>query len=144
MHVGGDLSVNNASMILRAAWGECVFLFMADAEAPAEKLLLSLYPAEHLACDFLKAGHHGSASGCTAAFLEAASPTYAAISCGRDNSYGFPAAEVLENFAAIDATVARTDLEGCLTYKSDGKSVERQKSERVGPFFKKKEQNDGE
>ncbi len=142
LHTGGEDGVNNACIVLRAVWGDTVWLFMGDAEFEAEKELLSLYPAEYLDCDFLKIGHHGSASSTRAEFVAATTPAYAAISCGKENSYGFPAAEVLENLAAVSAEVGRTDLEGCLVYTSDGKSVERQQSERVRYFWKKEESAD--
>ena len=76
-----------------------------------------------LRCDFLKAGHHGSDTSTGEALLRAASPAQAAISCGKENSYGFPHAALMERLAAAGAEVHRTDLEGTLCYTSDGERV---------------------
>ena len=74
-------------------------------------------------CDFLKVGHHGSRTAGSAASLQACAPQIAAISCGRDNDYGFPHREVLEGLADVGAAVYRTDTMGSLDFACDGKSV---------------------
>ena len=114
---------NNASTVLRVQFGEQVFLFMGDAQAEAELSLLSAYDAQYLDCDFLKVGHHGSATSTTALLLAATTPTVAAISCGRQNTYGFPHEAVLQNLAAFQAHVYRTDQSGTLVFGTDGKEI---------------------
>jgi competence protein ComEC len=52
--------------------------------------------------------------------LEGWRPHVALISCGRGNSFGHPAAEVLQRLAAIGATVYRTDRDGQITLETDG------------------------
>ena len=118
-----DEDANNASTVLRVQFGEQVLLFMGDAEAEAELSLLSAYGAQYLDCDFLKVGHHGSATSTTALLLAATTPTVAAISCGRQNTYGFPHEAVLENLAAFQAHVYRTDQSGTLVFGTDGKEL---------------------
>ncbi|MBP3395671.1 MAG: MBL fold metallo-hydrolase [Clostridia bacterium] len=119
----GGQDPNNASVVLRVTCGDTVLLFMGDAEAEAEEHLLAGTDAALLDCDFLKVGHHGSDTGTTAAFLAAATPGIAAISCGRDNDYGFPHTGVLERLAAAGAAVYRTDEAGTLHFASDGHTV---------------------
>ena len=116
-----DPTGNNASNVLRVSFGECTLLFMGDAEADAEAALLSRDISWK--CDFLKVGHHGSATASTAAFLQAVAPKIAAISCGRDNDYGFPHRTVLVGLAAVGAAVYRTDVAGSLDFICDGKTV---------------------
>ena len=116
-----DANVNNTSLVLRVRFGACVLLFMGDAEQEAENALL--LRAEDWRADFLKVGHHGSSTATSLAFLQAVSPAHAAISCGRDNDFGFPHAAVLQNLAAVGSTVHRTDLEGTLSYLCDGATV---------------------
>ena len=113
---------NNSSMVLRVAYGETVFLFMGDVEAEVEEALLASVPAE-LDCDFLHVGHHGSDSSTTAAFLEAATPQLAVVGCGENNSYGFPHMQVRDRLTAVGATLWRTDLDGAVTFESDGTCV---------------------
>ena len=118
-----DEDANNASVVLRVCFGEQVLLFMGDAEEKTEAALLELYGAEHLDCDFLKVGHHGSSTSSSAAFLLATTPTVAALSCGQQNSYGFPHAETLENLLAVGAHIFRTDLQGTLVFGTDGREI---------------------
>lgn len=107
--------VNDTSLVVRVAYGETVFLFMGDAEAPAEAALTAAHAGE-LDCDFLKVGHHGAKAGTTAAFLAATTPRVAAISCGKDNAYGLPNAETLERLETAGASVFRTDEAGTLYF----------------------------
>ncbi len=116
-----DPAGNNASNVLRVCFGDCVLLFMGDAEALAENAFLAREIP--LQCDFLKVGHHGSKTASSERFLQACAPQIAAISCGRDNDYGFPHREVLDGLAAVGAAVYRTDTGGSLDFVCDGKSV---------------------
>ena len=123
LHAGGATGENNDSVVLRVVYDERVFLFMGDAEAELEDALLDEYPAERLDCDFLKVGHHGSDTGTTARFLEVVTPSVAAISCGEDNSYGFPHRAVLEALDGVGAVCYRTDLSGMLIFECDGEEI---------------------
>ena len=116
-----DAEGNNASLVLRISFGECVLLFMGDAEKEAEQTLLSR--DTEWDCDFLKVGHHGSRTACSQDFLAATTPQIAAISCGKNNDYGFPHREVLQGLVEIAATIYRTDEKGNLNFICDGKSV---------------------
>ena len=118
-----DDEPNNGSIVLRVQYGETVLLFTGDAEAALEETLLYYYPDGRLDCDFLKVGHHGSDTATTDRFLAATTPHFAAISCGKDNEYGFPHKRVLDSLAACGAVVARTDISGTLIYESDGEAL---------------------
>ena len=118
-----DRNVNNGGTVLRIELGEKALLFMGDAEAEAEAALLAMYPLDELRCDFLRVGHHGSSTSSSAPFLAATSPSIAAISCGRDNTYGFPHKEVLEGLCAVGAQIYRTDEGGTLLFRTDGSTL---------------------
>ncbi len=118
-----DENVNNASLVLRVAFGTTVLLFMGDTEAQGEQALMDAHGSGFLDCDLLKVGHHGSDTASTGAFLKLTTPTLAAISCGRENSYGFPHETVLDGLAAVGAEVFRTDTAGTLTFVSNGREV---------------------
>lgn len=115
--------VNDGSVIARVSYGETSVLFTGDAEEAAERALLAAVPAEKLACDLLKAGHHGSSTSSCEELLRAASPDHVAISCGRDNDYGFPHAALLDRLEKAGTEWHRTDEEGVLCYFSDGYGV---------------------
>lgn len=103
-------NVNNASPIIVATWRDVSILLTGDAEQEVEETLLNA--GVSLDADILKAGHHGSRSSSTLAFLEAVSPALMVISCGEGNSYGHPHEETLQKADDIGAAVLRTDLDG--------------------------------
>ena len=112
---------NNSSIVTRITYGETVFLFTGDAEEDEEKAISRAgYSVD---CDVLKVAHHGSAYSTKNAFLKKAGPQIAVISCGKDNSYGHPAKEVLERLSTAGVELYRTDLQGDITVTSDGKTV---------------------
>jgi competence protein ComEC len=73
--------------------------------------------------DVLKVGHHGSRTSSTEGFLNAAAPEFAVISVGTDNSYGHPNRDVLERLAEHHTAVYRTDEDGLVTVRTDGKRL---------------------
>ncbi|HSN69092.1 MAG TPA: DNA internalization-related competence protein ComEC/Rec2, partial [Thermoanaerobaculia bacterium] len=110
---------NNTSLVAALSVGGRRFLITGDIEKAAEFRLLEQGP-DLLTCDVLKVAHHGSASSSAAAFLARARPRIAAISCGRENSYGHPSPEVLERLSDRGARVLRTDLHGTITFSVRG------------------------
>lgn len=118
-----DTDPNNGSMVLKVIYGETAALFTGDNEKKGEKALLASIPPERLRCDLLKAGHHGSANATGDALLDAAAPRYVAISCGRYNSYGFPAYDLVDRLNERGIEWRSTDATGTLCYVSDGKSI---------------------
>lgn len=112
---------NNASIALLFQNGDNTFLFTGDAEEEAENdILANGLPVK---ADVYKAGHHGSDTASSEAFLEAVSPEYAVISCGEGNSYGHPHAEVLNRLRAMGVRVFRTDEQGSIIAWSDGNEI---------------------
>ncbi|MBS2025786.1 MAG: DNA internalization-related competence protein ComEC/Rec2, partial [Deltaproteobacteria bacterium] len=91
-------STNDNSIVLRVARGDEAILLAGDAEAAEELTLLEDARAQgrSLRAGVLKAGHHGSRTSTTDAFLRAVAPAHAILSLGRDNPFGFPHREVLE------------------------------------------------
>lgn len=113
---------NNSSVIVYAEYGERAFLFTGDAEVEAEEELLA-HHRDGIKCDVFSAGHHGSKSSNTLALVQAASPTYAVISCGKDNSYGHPNTETITTFDKCGVTYYRTDELGTIVFVTDGKTL---------------------
>lgn len=113
---------NNTSIVSRLDYGSASFLFMGDAEEPVEHILLLIIP-EVLDTDILKVGHHGSKTSTSEKFLRAVSPDAAVISVGKGNRYGHPYTEVLDRLEEEGARVLRTDVDGRVELRSDGKTV---------------------
>lgn len=112
---------NDTSIVAKLVFGETSFLFTGDATKSVERQLL--HQVEQLNSDVLKVGHHGSKTSTSREFVEAVSPEIAVISAGKNNSYGHPHQEVLDNLAG--ARIMRTDLEGGIKLKSDGVFLQR-------------------
>ncbi len=114
-------NINNTSIVLKIQYGNTSFLFTGDAEWDEEHDMLE--SEADLRCDLLKVGHHGSNSSSSYRFLREASPAYAVISVGKDNTYGHPTEEVLSRLRDADVEVHRTDMEGTITVTSDGMNI---------------------
>lgn len=112
---------NNASIALMVQNGNNRFLFTGDCEAEAEADLIA--SGADLSADVYLAGHHGSDTASSQAFMDAVSPMYAVISCGEGNSYGHPHAEVLNRFRSMGIQVFRTDEQGSVIAESDGTGI---------------------
>ncbi|MBQ6090634.1 MAG: MBL fold metallo-hydrolase [Lachnospiraceae bacterium] len=112
---------NNNSIVTKITYGNNSFLFMGDAETEEENKLLDA--RNDLACDVLKAGHHGSSSSTGDRFLGESNPQYVILSVGTDNSYGHPTFETLARLKPLDVTLYRTDLQGDITCESNGEKI---------------------
>jgi len=55
--------------------------------------------------------------------LNASAPLFAIISVGLENSYGHPHRDVLERLAQRGVTVYRTDVDGAVTIRTDGRRL---------------------
>lgn len=116
----GD-DTNNWSVGILLTFGENRFLFTGDAEASAEKDMIS--NGIDLSADVYKAAHHGSKTGSSEEFLDRVQPEYSVISCGADNEYGHPNAQTLNEFRMRGIKVFRTDEQGTIVAVSDGNSI---------------------
>lgn len=95
------LNINNFKM-----------LFMGDASIKVENDLLKKY---NLSSDLIKAGHHGSKTSSGESFIKSINPRYAIISAGKNNRYGHPHEETLNNLS--EAIIYRTDQDGSILFK---------------------------
>jgi len=112
---------NNDSLVLRISYGSRSFLLTGDMERGIERQLL--VAGADLHADVLKVGHHGSRTSSTEPFLQAVSPSVALISAGFENSFGHPHPDVLGRLSARHAAVLRTDLDGLVAARTDGKGL---------------------
>ncbi|HTC62608.1 MAG TPA: ComEC/Rec2 family competence protein [Candidatus Saccharimonadales bacterium] len=117
----GRSAKNDDSLVLRLTDGAESFLLAGDVERPSERAILS--EQQPVGVNFLKVAHHGSKTSTTDAFLSAAHPAYAAISVGRDNSFGHPSPEVTDRLEAAGVRVYRTDRDGAITASTDGSAL---------------------
>ena len=89
------------------------FMFMGDAGVDKEKDILDKYNINDI--DVLKVGHHGSKTSSGKEFIDEIKPKYSIISVGKNNRYGHPNKEVLENLKI--SKIYRTDEDGSIMFK---------------------------
>jgi competence protein ComEC len=124
---------NDRSVVLRIEEGDNSFLFAGDIETGAERMIAAL--EGEIKSTVLKVPHHGSRGALDEAFLSRVRPEIAVISVGAHNAYGHPAPEVLEAYGRLGAELYRTDREGAIQIRSDGKrlSVQTDRKLRLAP-----------
>jgi len=115
-----DRSANDNSMVLRLVHGRVSLLLAGDVEALAEAELAQ--SGADLRADLLKAGHHGSATSSTQAFLSRVRPAHVVYSVGAHNPFGFPSPDVAARARAAGARTYRTDG-GAVRAVSDGRTL---------------------
>jgi competence protein ComEC len=106
---------NDGSVVVYAKLGGSTWLFTGDLEEKGERNLMNRYP--DLEVDVLKAGHHGSRTSSNAFFVELLKPEVALISAGRNNQFGHPHPEVLEQFDEAGVIIYRTDMHGAIIFQ---------------------------
>ena len=89
------------------------FMFMGDAGIDKEKDILDKYNISDI--DVLKVGHHGSKTSSSKDFINGINPKYSVISVGKNNRYGHPNKEVLNNME--NSKIYRTDQNGSIMFK---------------------------
>ena len=104
---------NDNSNVIFTKLNNYKFLFMGDAGVEKEKDILKKYNLKNI--DFLKVGHHGSNTSSSKHFINQIKPKYSLISVGKNNRYGHPKEEVLNNLE--QSKIYRTDLNGSIEIK---------------------------
>jgi competence protein ComEC len=112
---------NERSIVLQLDYGKTSFLFTGDASSKIEKILMENSNSTNiLDIDVLKAGHHGSKTSSSLEFLEKTSPELTIISAGKENKFGHPNKETLDNLAKVNSQIKNTAEIGRILIKSDG------------------------
>jgi beta-lactamase superfamily II metal-dependent hydrolase len=116
--IGDDPNIN--SIVLRISYGTIDFLMTGDLGGEGEDALIrSGYPLD---AEILKAGHHGSSSSTSPAFLARVRPEMGVLFLGEDNPYGHPHQETLDLLKESGVTLYRTDRDGTVVVRTDGMS----------------------
>lgn len=104
---------NNNSSVIYAELNNRKFLFMGDAGVEVEDDLIEKYNLKDI--DVLKVGHHGSKTSSSKEFIDEINPKYSIISVGKNNRYGHPNKEVLNDLE--DSKIYRTDQDGSIMFE---------------------------
>ena len=104
---------NDNSLVLLIIIDGYKLLFMGDASSKVENDLVEKYNLKNI--DILKVGHHGSNTSSGINFIKTINPKYSIISVGKNNKYGHPNKEVLNNLE--NSIIYRTDEDGSIMFK---------------------------
>ena len=118
----GPSDHNNNGVVMKITLGRRSVLLPADISEPAEAYLLD--SGSDLRADVLMVPHHGGHTSSTVPFIDAVRPEIAVISCGKDNTFGFPHPSVPKRYARAGARVFRTDKDGAVILRTDGEKLE--------------------
>ena len=113
--------VDDCSIVIKLSYGSFSALFPGDIGSVVENVLLS--ENELTPVSILKVSHHGSITSSSEAFLNRVMPKYSVVSVGNDNGYGHPSAFVLMRLSVIGSIVLRTDLNGDIIFRTDGRTI---------------------
>ena len=104
---------NDNSNVIYTELDRYKFMFMGDASTTTEHEILKAYNLTDI--DVLKVGHHGSKTSSSIEFINEINPKYSIISVGKNNRYGHPNKETLDNLE--NSKIYRTDQDGSIMFK---------------------------
>lgn len=108
-------SENNGSCVLRIVGRGGSALLTGDIESAAETALGARDAL--LSSDVVVVPHHGSRSSSTEAFIQRAQASYAIVSAGAGNRWGFPHSVVIDRWCAAGTEVIDTANWGAVTVR---------------------------
>ncbi len=114
-------SGNNSSCVLQIEAAGRRVLIPGDIHAEVEQHLVAV-SGDLLRSDLVVIPHHGSKSSSSPGFTRAVSPSYAVVSAGYRNRYGFPNQDVIVSWHATGAKVVNTAELGAIevNFGADG------------------------
>ncbi|KQV71304.1 hypothetical protein ASC64_04470 [Nocardioides sp. Root122] len=103
-------SWNNSSYVLRLDYGGRRVILPGDAEKPAWDSIEAHLGGDDLACDILKAAHHGRESGYSESAVDAMDPDFVICSIGKK-----PSTDASDEYRRHGAKVLSTRYHGTIT-----------------------------
>jgi beta-lactamase superfamily II metal-dependent hydrolase len=115
---------NDNSIGIRVQHGSFSVLLTGDSQATERAFWERNVPDLIRNCTVLKLAHHGSKNGTDARWLGMVKPRLAVASLGAGNEYGHPSPQTLALLSRTRTPVLRTDQDGTIEIRSDGKNWE--------------------
>lgn len=114
-------NANEQSIVLDVRYAGFSTLLTGDIGLEPMRKLVEKEPLASVTV--LKIPHHGSKMSLLPVFYDEAKPEWAVISVGANNIFGHPHPSILETLEEKDIKILRTDLDGAVTFCSDGRRV---------------------
>lgn len=116
----GTMNENAYSECFYVDFGDFTLLLTGDVEGSGEEALLAELQRRRIGqLDLLKIAHHGSRNSTTEALLQQLHPGTAIISCGSNNRYGHPHAELLNRLESAGVQWFCTKDYGAVIVETD-------------------------
>lgn len=116
----GTMNENAYSECFYVDFGDFTLLLTGDVEGSGEEALLEELQRRRIGqLDLLKIAHHGSRNSTTEALLQQLHPGAAIISCGSNNRYGHPHAELLNRLESAGVQWFCTKDYGAVIVETD-------------------------
>ena len=112
---------NDLCVMMRVEYKKTSFLLTGDSSDTCEKYLAKVN--KNIKSNVLIVSHHGSKYSSANSFLNSVKPQISIISCGKNNRYGHPHQAVLNRLKKIKSHIYRTDKDGSVICRSDGKKI---------------------
>ena len=116
------LNADTSSAAIKFTYGENSFLFTGKAEEDDEIDLIKVYD-EGLKSEVLKVAKYGSDKSTSMEFLMKVRPVISVISTAGLKDRNLPSKYVINRLANISSKIYRTDEEGAVIIRSDGKRL---------------------
>jgi beta-lactamase superfamily II metal-dependent hydrolase len=118
---------NENSVVTMVDYNEIEVLLMGDLDSSVEASNLTKFGD----VDILKAGHHGSRTASSTAFLNMVKPETIIISAGLNNQYGHPHQEAIARMLAVGSALFGTYQSGTIIATTDGHTYSLNTSSRI-------------
>ncbi|MBW1605450.1 DNA internalization-related competence protein ComEC/Rec2 [Lactobacillus sp. Sy-1] len=109
------IGANEDSLVIGTTINKLNWLFTGDLDQAGERAVIKQYP--HLKASVLKVGHHGSKTSTAPELLDQLHPQIAIISAGRNNRYGHPNSDVMNELNRRQIKVYNTQTNGMIAYR---------------------------
>lgn len=122
-----NLHFNSVAAVFE--FGDVRYLITGDIETDAETRLVDEW-SDELDVDVYQAGHHGSSTSSSPAFMHQVSPDVAIISSDFESQYGHPHDETLVDFADRKIETYWTAVHGDIVVTTDGSEIDVETTEQ--------------
>lgn len=112
---------NDLSMVLEFMVDDFSVVFTGDISSESEEFIVNNGLVGEV--DYYKVAHHGSKYSSSEKFLGTISPKISTISCGKNNRFGHPGEEAVNNIKKNQSEIFYTMNQGMITIKYNKKEI---------------------